>query len=130
MAYLKTHNHNTAITLSGVTYARIVEIINGYTIEFENGIYSVECVGANHNIADVKVVNSVSLIVGNSAGLIQVSSGSGLSSEQATQLIKIYRSLMLDENFPVKTTPNKIEFDDVVINLVGDPETEIIGTRE
>lgn len=69
-----THNHNTELTLSGVTYARSFEIINGYTVEFENGMYSVSCIGANHNIADVKVVNSVSLIIGNSAGLIVVSS--------------------------------------------------------
>lgn len=130
IAYLKTHNHNTAVTLAGVTYARTVEIINGYTVEFENGVYSVECVGANHNISDVKVVNSVSLIVGNSAGLIQVSSGSGLSAEQATQLLKIFQALMLDPAAPVRTTIDKIEFADVVINLTGDPEVEIISTRE
>lgn len=65
-----THNHNTELVLSGVTYARSFEIINGYTVEFENGMYSVTCIGANHNIADVKTVNSVSLIIGNSAGMI------------------------------------------------------------
>jgi len=130
MMFPSTHNHNTTVTLSGVTYARTFEVINGYTIEFEDGSYTVKCVGANHNIGDVKVVNSVSLLIGNSAGLIQVTSGSGLSSEQAEQLVKIYRSLMLDPSFPVRTTPNVIEFDDVVINLTGDPETEIIGTRE
>lgn len=75
MAFPATHNHNTSVTLSGVTYARIVEIINGYTVEFENGNYAVRCVGANHNLADVKVVNSVSLIIGNSAGLILAGSG-------------------------------------------------------
>ena len=65
-----THNHSTEVTLAGLTYARIVEIINGYTIEFEDGQYTVNCVGANHNISDVKVVNQVSLIVNNAAGLI------------------------------------------------------------
>jgi len=68
----RTHNHNTAITLSGVTYARTVEIINGYTVTFEDGNYSVSCIGANHNLADVKNVNSVSLIINNSAGLIDI----------------------------------------------------------
>jgi hypothetical protein len=72
MGWLDTHRHNTESTLSGVTYARQVEIINGYTVEFENGSYTVVCVGANHNLGDVKVVNSVSLIIGNSAGLITV----------------------------------------------------------
>lgn len=79
MAFDDTHSHATEATLSGVTYARQVQIINGYTVEFENGTYQVECVGANHNIGDVKVVNSVSLIVGNSAGLITVVSGSGVT---------------------------------------------------
>ena len=73
-----THTHNTATTLSGVTYSRIIEFINGYTIDFENGTYQVNCVGANHNLGDVKVVDNVSLLIGNSAGLIQVTSGSGV----------------------------------------------------
>jgi len=80
MPYLDTHRHNSEVTLSGVTYARVVEIINGYTVEFAEtpfDQYTVRCVGANHNLADVKVVNTVSLIVGNSAGLIAVATGSG-----------------------------------------------------
>lgn len=85
-----THNHNTATTLAGATYARTVEIINGYTVTFEatGSPWTAVCVGANHNIGDVKNVNHVSLIVGNSAGLIQVTSGSGLSAEEHTQLMK------------------------------------------
>lgn len=78
-----THSHNTQVTLSGVTYARTFEIINGYTIEFENAQYTVRCVGANHNIADVKVVNSVSLIIGNSAGLISVNTAGGSGATPA-----------------------------------------------
>lgn len=70
IAFEDTHRHNSAVTLSGTTYARTLEIINGYTVTFEDGSYSVRCVGANHNIGDVKNVNSVSLIIGNSAGLI------------------------------------------------------------
>ena len=70
MAFPDTHNHNTEITISGIVYARTIEIINGYTVEFENGSYSISCKGANHNLADVKVPNSVSLIINNAAGLI------------------------------------------------------------
>lgn len=81
MTFPDTHRHNTAVVLSGVTYSRIVEIINGYTVTFQDTgtPYSVRCVGANHNLADVKTVNNVSLIVGNSAGLITVATGSGPS---------------------------------------------------
>jgi len=81
MGFPDTHRHNTAVVLSGVTYARTFEIINGYTVTFENGNYSVRCIGANHNIADVKNMNSVSLIIGNSAGLISVA-GAGTTAEE------------------------------------------------
>ena len=66
----KTHTHNTEVTLAGLTYARIVEVLSPYTVEFEDGQYTVNCVGANHNISDKKVANQVSLIVNNAAGLI------------------------------------------------------------
>lgn len=76
-----THRHNTQVVLSGVTYARTLEIINGYTVEFQNtGIpYVVRCVGANHNLADVYVpgASGVSLIIGNAAGLIVTDTGGG-----------------------------------------------------
>ena len=67
---LKTHRHNTEVTLSGLTYARIIEILEPYTVEFEDGQYQVNCTGANHNLGDVKVPNQVSLIINNAAGLI------------------------------------------------------------
>jgi hypothetical protein len=70
MTFLDTHRHNSVVVLSGVSYAQTFEIINGYTVEFEDGQYTVRCVGANHNLADVKVPNQVSLIIGNTAGLV------------------------------------------------------------
>jgi hypothetical protein len=70
-----THRHNTEVTLGGVTLARSVEIINGYTITFEDGQYAVRLVGANNNIADVANVNQVSIRSNNSAGLIVTGAG-------------------------------------------------------
>lgn len=81
-----THTHNTAVDLSGVTYARTVEILSPYTVDFEDGTYTVKCVGANHNIGDVKVVDNVSLLIGNAAGLIQVTSGSGVLPADITDI--------------------------------------------
>lgn len=75
MPFQDTHNHNTEVLLAGVTYARTVEILTPYTVEFEDGQYVVVCSGANHNLADVKVPNQVSLIIGNSAGLQTVDTG-------------------------------------------------------
>ena len=66
-----THNHNTTVSVGGVTLARVVEIINGYTVTFENGSYAVNLVGANSNIADVLNLNTVSIRAANSAGLIE-----------------------------------------------------------
>lgn len=68
--HLRTHNHNTEVLLGGIVYARVVEIINGYTITFEDGNYAVNLVGANSNIGDVVNLNSVSIRSSNSAGLI------------------------------------------------------------
>lgn len=80
-----THKHATEVILSGVTYARTIEILFPYTVLFENtGFpYTVRCAGANHNLADV--LNAahmhVSLVIGNSAGLITVASGSGVTEQ-------------------------------------------------
>lgn len=89
-----THRHNTQVTLSGVTYARTFEVINGYTVEFEDvgSSYTVKCSGANHNLADVKVVNQVSLLIGNSAGLISVQTG--------TSPADLWGALLADNNDP------------------------------
>jgi len=86
-----THRHFPEVTLAGVTLARVVEFINGYTITFEekDSPYRVVCYGANHNIADVMNVNTVSLVVGNTAGLIVVRQGSGLSDEERRELFNI-----------------------------------------
>lgn len=75
MPFLDTHQHTAPLTVAGVTLARVVEIINGYTITFENGTYSVNIVGANSNISDVLNHNSVGVNTANSAGLIEVASG-------------------------------------------------------
>ncbi len=72
MSHPTTHNHNTEVSLGGVTYARIVEIINGYTVTFENGSYAVRLAGANSNIEDVTNVNNVSVRSNNSAGLVTI----------------------------------------------------------
>lgn len=70
MPFLDTHRHNTEVQLAGITYARVVEIINDYTVTFEDGQYAVNLFGANHNVGDVANVNQVSIRVNNSAGLI------------------------------------------------------------
>jgi hypothetical protein len=65
-----TNLHNPEYIISGVTYARAINIINGYTVTFEDGQYRVFLVGSNNNILDVVNVNQVSVSPLNSAGLI------------------------------------------------------------
>lgn len=70
ISYVDTHRHNTEVLLGGIVYSRIIEIINGYTVTFEDGQYAVNLVGANSNVGDVVNVNQVSVRSANSAGLI------------------------------------------------------------
>lgn len=135
IAFPATHRHNTEVVLSGVTYARTFEIINGYTITFEDTgtPYTVRCVGANHNIADVKNVNNVSLIIGNSAGLIAVATGGssgpsagdvanavwahGSAVQLATRLAEVWARLGLDASKPVTQGETSITFGAISLAL-------------
>jgi hypothetical protein len=71
MTYPDTNNHNTSVLLGGIVYARIIEMINGYTVTFEDGLYSVSLTGSNNNILDVTNLNQVAIRSNNSAGLVQ-----------------------------------------------------------
>ena len=54
IAFVRTHNHNTEVTVAGTTFARIVEILAPYSVRFEDLAYSVRLAGANNNIFDVE----------------------------------------------------------------------------
>lgn len=86
MPFDTTHVHTPPLTISGVTLARAVEIINGYTVEFENLQYSVNIVGGNSNLSDVKVQNQVSVNTSNSAGLVETEGNPSGSSQQWSAL--------------------------------------------
>lgn len=102
MVFPDTHEHVQESVLSGVTYARQVKIINGYTVTFEDGPYTIRCVGANHNLGDVKNVNQVSLIIGNSGGLIVTSSSGGSSGPTASQIAtEVWERLLASHTNPL-----------------------------
>lgn len=80
--------HATQVTISGVVYARALSFLAPYTITFENGTYQVKLVGGtNNNMLDVLNPNSVSVIPANSAGLQQVTSGSGVTAQDKMDII-------------------------------------------
>jgi len=69
-------SHNTEYTVAGVTYARKIELINGYSLTFSpDSAWTVELQGSNNNLFDVENgilnQNNVQVIPGNSAGLIK-----------------------------------------------------------
>ena len=73
ITWLITHIHNPPLNVGGVVLARTVEIINDYTVTFEDGQYAVNLVGANSNVGDRVNVNQVSVRSFNSAGLQDLS---------------------------------------------------------
>lgn len=105
MPYPRTHNHNTALTVAGTTFARTVEILSPYSVEFEDGQYSVRLVGANNNIFDVEagilVQNQVQVIPTNSAGLITTVVGSGLSLAEQQMLLELWQDRGFDSGNPL-----------------------------
>lgn len=75
-------DHNTEYTVAGVTYARKIEMVNGYSLEFTpDSQWTVRYAGSNNNLFDVEngvlVQNQVQVISANSAGLQTVASAGG-----------------------------------------------------
>lgn len=100
--YLSTHDHNTEISIGGLTLARVVALINGYTVTFEDGQYSVALVGANTNIGDFVNLNQVSVRSSNSAGLI-VQSATGIQPAYETMIERILDLIEADEELTSTT---------------------------
>lgn len=68
--FLDIVRNTTPLTVAGITLARVVEIINGYTLTFEDGPWAVNIIGGNSNVADVVNKNQVSVNTSNSAGAV------------------------------------------------------------
>ncbi len=110
MPELDTHSHDPPRTIAGVTLSRVVEIINGYTVTFEDAQYAVNLVGANSNVSDVANVNQVSIRSANSAGLTDLPQ------------VVVLRKLML----------NRLETDPVtgIMTVYDDDDTTVLFTSQ
>jgi len=117
-----THRHNTEVTISGVTYARTVEIINGYTVTVSPAsAYQVSCVGANHNVQDVyNNLTGPTLLPNNSAGLIDT------GTSDIPTLRKLLQNRLITD--PVAGTITVYDDDDVSVFLQGDLWEDAAGT--
>ncbi len=78
--------HNTEVTVAGTTFARTIEVINGWSITFEDGQYTVRLTGSNNNYFDVENnilnQNQVQVISQNSAGLVNANTDGLLTLAQ------------------------------------------------
>ena len=118
MTFVDTHKHNPPIIVGGVTLARVVEIINDYTVTFENGQYAVNLYGANSNVGDVINVNQVSIRSANSAGLQTVVSGSGVTQQDKTDIITGVQT-QLTEDFSAIPVNVEAQLDLILKKIVG-----------
>lgn len=94
MTFPDTHVHNPPLTVGGVTLAQTIEIINSYTVTFEDGQYTVTLTGANSNVLDVVNQNQVSIRSANSAGLIV--SGSGVTAQDKVDIALAAEARIMD----------------------------------
>lgn len=122
IVFLDTHRHNTEVTIAGVTYARTIEIINGYSITFDPDIlYSVRLVGSNNNLFDIGGgilnQNTTQVIPTNSAGL-QIIGLTALTQQEVRDSMKLG---------PTAGDPAAGSVDDHLDEILTD--TEAIDTR-
>lgn len=111
MPFPNTHSHNGEVLLGGIVYARVIEIINNYTVTFEDGQYAVNLIGANSNVGDVVNVNQVSVRTANSAGLI---------SNQAIEYASYNGGVTIDAAAGVSGTAFPIGTPQSPVNNIGD----------
>ena len=89
IVYDDTHIHTAPTTLSGVTFARVVEIINSYTVTcLPDTPWVMSVIGGNSNLTEVLNPNNVSIQTANSGGLVVVDT-SGLTTQEAADLALI-----------------------------------------
>lgn len=106
MMFTDTHSHQPPVTISGAVLARVVEILDPFTVTFEDGQYRVNVVGANTNIGERVNVNQVSVSTSNSAGLqdlnsLQAASFAGMVTVDAN-------STFSGTTFPIGTRANPV----------------------
>jgi hypothetical protein len=80
MVLSDTNVHNTEVVVAGIPYARSIEFVAPYSIEFEDLQYTCILEGSNNNIWDVGggvlVQNQAQIIPTNSGGLVNPSGSS------------------------------------------------------
>jgi len=127
-----TQSRTAAITIAGVVYVPGIIILSPYTITFEDGQYAVRLDGTNNNIFDEGIINrnQVSIIPTNSAGLQQITSGSGLSASEQAQLSDMWRRFGLDAAAPLTFTDTTIVVGGITIDITQPDANTTVVTRQ
>lgn len=84
--------------LGGFVLGRSVIVLDPYFVTFEDGLYQVNLVGGNTNLKSRTTVNSVSVNPDNSAGLVQVTSGSGVTEQDKIDIANLVLQGKIDAN--------------------------------
>jgi len=126
-------SHNTPVTVAGTTFARTIEMINGYSITFTpDSQWSVRYAGSNNNLFDVENgilnQNQVQVISANSGGLIE-SGISGLTASESTKLNEMWQDHALDSANPKTYTQTQETVGTVTKTVTGDPAVSTTVTR-
>jgi len=122
MCFPDTHRHNTEVSVAGITLARVIEIINNYTVTFEDGQYLVTLYGANSNIPDVVNFNQVSVRAVTTAGLIGTNFG---TTEQEKLMSLPETTLTSEQNIKLMSLPETTLTDEQEIKLMALPEETV-----
>ena len=139
MSFPTIMQSNPPVTVGGLTLARVVEVINGYRVEFEDGQYQVNLQNANNNILDARVQNQVSINPNNSAGLVVVEGGAGggLTPAQeatlntiATLADELHKLQGLSSGNPMTVTQTARTVGGISLAISGDGTTTTTVTRQ
>lgn len=127
-------SYNSEVFLSGTTYApQLIVRFEYYTVEFEDGTYRVILDGTNNNLADVAVINGVSIVPTNSLGKPVIKDVT-LTGDQAAKLEELHRIHGLDANTVLRVTDTSRKVndgtDDVIDQTVSDDGTTTTVERQ
>ncbi len=117
MAFPDTHMYTSPTSIGGADLVAVVELINDYTVTFEDGQYAVNLTGGNNNIGDKMNLNQVSVRSSNSAGYVIVPVGSGLSDAQNDAIFEI-KDNTVDIETKVDTVDGKVDTVDAVADSI------------
>ena len=125
--------HNTEVTVAGTTFARTMEITNGFKVEFTpDSQWSVRLANSNNNIFDVEngilVQNQVQVIAQNSGGLI-VSDQTGLTQAESSRLADLWRIHGLEVGQPVVHTDTTIDANGISQTVIESPPGTVTVER-